>query len=40
MTTVPFMFTSAITKQRVSKIIDMALKVYDERAKEVKTKRA
>lgn len=33
----PFMFTSAITKQRVSKIIDMALKVYDERAKEVKT---
>jgi len=33
----PFMFTSAITKQRVSKIIDMALKVYEERAKEVKT---
>lgn len=33
----PFMFTSAITKQRVSKIIDEALKVYKERAKEVKT---
>ncbi len=33
----PFMFTSAITKQRVSKIIDAALKVYNERAKEIKT---
>ncbi len=33
----PFLFTSAITKQRVSKIIEEALKVYDERAKEVKT---
>jgi GTP-binding protein len=34
---IPFMFTSAITKQRVSKILDMALKVYDERAMEIKT---
>ncbi len=33
----PFMFTSALTKQRVSKIIDMALKVYDNRAMEIKT---
>jgi GTPase len=33
----PFMFTSALTKQRVSKIIDMALMVYDNRAMEVKT---
>lgn len=33
----PFMFTSAITKQRVSKIIEMALRVYDERAMEIKT---
>lgn len=33
----PFMFTSAITKQRVSKIIEKALDVYNERAKEIKT---
>ncbi|MCI0715235.1 MAG: ribosome biogenesis GTPase Der [Chlorobi bacterium] len=33
----PFLFTSAITKQRVSKIMDYALKVFEERAKEVKT---
>jgi GTP-binding protein len=33
----PFTFTSAITKQRVSAIIDLSLKVYDERAKEIKT---
>lgn len=33
----PFLFTSAITKQRVSKIIEMALKVYDDRASEIKT---
>jgi len=33
----PFIFTSAITKQRVSKIMDFALKVFEERAKEVKT---
>jgi GTPase len=33
----PFLFTSALTKQRVSKIIEMALRVYDNRAKEIKT---
>ncbi|MBZ0203590.1 MAG: ribosome biogenesis GTPase Der [Ignavibacteria bacterium] len=33
----PFLFTSAITKQRVSKIIERALDVYNERAKEIKT---
>ena len=33
----PFIFTSAITKQRVSKIIDLALQVFDERAKNVMT---
>jgi GTP-binding protein len=33
----PFLFTSAITKQRVSKIIEMALEVYDNRAAEIKT---
>jgi GTPase len=33
----PFLFTSAITKQRISRIIDEALKVYDERAMEIKT---
>jgi GTPase len=33
----PFIFTSAITKQRISKIIDEALKVYENRAMEIKT---
>lgn len=33
----PFIFTSAITKQRVMKIMDDALEVYRERAKEIKT---
>jgi GTP-binding protein len=33
----PFIFTSAITKQRVSKILDSALIIYNERALEVKT---
>jgi len=33
----PFIFTSAITKQRVSKIIESALVVYNERAREIKT---
>jgi len=33
----PFIFTSAITKQRVSKIIESALEVYNERAREIKT---
>ena len=33
----PFIFTSAITKQRVSKIIESALTVYNERAREIKT---
>ena len=36
-TYLPFIFTSAITKQRVVKIIDEAIEVYNERAKEVKT---
>jgi GTP-binding protein len=33
----PFIFTSVITNQRVSKITEAALKVYEERAREVKT---
>lgn len=33
----PFLFTSVITNQRVAKITDEALKVYDERAREIKT---
>ncbi len=33
----PFIFTSALTKQRVSKIIEHALIVYNERAREIKT---
>lgn len=33
----PFIFTSAITKQRVSKIIESALVVYNERTREIKT---
>lgn len=34
---IPFLFTSAITKQRVSKIIELALEVYDNRAAIIKT---
>lgn len=33
----PFIFVSALTKQRISKVIGSAIKVYDERAKELKT---
>jgi len=33
----PFLFVSALTKQRVSNIIEQALKVNNERAKEIKT---
>ncbi len=33
----PFLFISALTKQRVSKVLEMAVGVYDERAKMVKT---
>ncbi|HEY3251422.1 MAG TPA: ribosome biogenesis GTPase Der [Ignavibacteria bacterium] len=33
----PFIFTSALTKQRVSKILDAAMKVYEERKREIKT---
>ena len=33
----PFLFVSALTKQRISKILDMSVRVYDERAKAVKT---
>ena len=33
----PFIFTSALTKQRVSKIIESALVIYNERAREIKT---
>lgn len=34
---IPFLFTSAITKQRVSKLIESALLVYDNRASVLKT---
>ncbi len=34
---IPFLFVSALTKQRISKILEAALKVNDERAKSVKT---
>jgi GTP-binding protein len=33
----PFLFISALTKQRVSKVLEMAVNVYEERAKTVKT---
>jgi GTP-binding protein len=33
----PFLFVSALTRQRVSKILEHALDVYKERAKEIKT---
>lgn len=36
-TYLPFLFISALTKQRVSKVLEMAVNVYDERAKMVKT---
>jgi len=36
-TYLPFLFTSVITNQRVAKITEEALKVYDERAREIKT---
>ncbi len=36
-TYLPFIFTSAITKQRVSKILEAAVKVFDERDREIKT---
>ena len=34
---VPFVFASALTGQRAEKVLDMALAVYDERAKRVPT---
>jgi GTP-binding protein len=34
---IPFLFVSALTKQRVSKILESAVKIYEERAKTVKT---
>ena len=33
----PFIFTSALTKQRISKILESAMTVYDERKRMVKT---
>jgi GTP-binding protein len=33
----PFLFISALTKQRVSKVLGMAINVYEERAKIIKT---
>lgn len=36
-TYLPFIFTSAITKQRVSKILEASVKVFDERDREIKT---
>lgn len=33
----PFIFTSALTKQRISKILDAAMKVFQERIRMVKT---
>jgi GTP-binding protein len=34
---IPFLFVSALTKQRVSKVLEQAVKVNDERAKTIKT---
>jgi len=34
---IPLVFTSALTKQRVSKILEAAYRVHEERAKEIKT---
>lgn len=33
----PYLFVSALTSQRISKIIETGLKIYEERAKEIKT---
>lgn len=33
----PFLFISALTKQRISRVLELAVKVYDERCREVKT---
>jgi GTP-binding protein len=33
----PFLFVSALTKQRISKVLEMAVEVYNERTKTVKT---
>jgi GTP-binding protein len=33
----PFIFTSALTKQRISKILESAMTVYEDRKKQVKT---
>jgi GTPase len=33
----PFLFVSALTKQRVSKVLESAVKIYKERSKSVKT---
>ena len=33
----PFLFMSALTKQRISRVVEDALKVYEERAKTIKT---
>lgn len=34
---IPFLFVSALTKQRISKVLEMTVEVYNERAKNVKT---
>lgn len=33
----PFLFISALTKQRISKVLESAVKVYEERSREIKT---
>lgn len=33
----PFLFISALTKQRISRVLEDAMKVYEERKKEIKT---
>jgi GTPase len=33
----PFLFISALTKQRISKVLEMAVKIYEERCREIKT---
>lgn len=34
---IPFLFVSALTSQRISKILEFAMNIYNDRAKEVKT---
>ncbi|MGH2575953.1 MAG: ribosome biogenesis GTPase Der, partial [Ignavibacteria bacterium] len=34
---IPFLFISALTKQRISRVLELAVNIYNERTKEIKT---